>query len=126
MAEQFNLGLKMTKSDPTSIFLDGPSLTAAIHSRKEVAHDETGELFCFVYQDRLFMESRPYGAYTLTNFKHWRKWRDALEEELRAKGITRYYALVDSLEKFRWCEFLGMRSNLETINDNIEIMVRDI
>lgn len=107
------------------IYLDGPSLTAAIRNRNPIAEDSTGDFAGYVYQDRLFIDSYLRGPFVLSTYKHWLKCRDEFEVSLRARGIHTYYALVDSPEKFRWCKFIGMKSNYETIDNTMEIMKRE-
>lgn len=80
----------------------------------------------YLYYDRVFVDTQLNGPFTLSTYKHWLKVQESLEKTLKSKGITRYYALVDSYLKFRWCEFVGMRSNLEVFDDVIEVMVKDI
>lgn len=89
--------------------------------------DETGEVSAFVYDGRLFGHVELFVSEpSLSDFKRWKSILKDFDNVLRERGIERYYTLVDSLEKFRWCEFLGLETTYVTINDNIELMVKEL
>jgi hypothetical protein len=109
---------------------DGPLLSQAIADRKEIVEHETGSLYIWVYDDRVFIDSKLYGDFVLSNFKVWKKIRIELEAHLISYGISEYYALVDSPSKFRWCSWLGMKTANELIllegYPPIEIMKKEL
>jgi hypothetical protein len=107
-------------------FLDGPSVSLAIQSRKKVYEDESGRIYIYMLGDDPIIESRLDADFVLKNFKHWRVVQNELEEALRARGFKRYFALVDSYDKFRWCEWLGMHTTYVTYNDTIELMIKEL
>lgn len=106
--------------------MDGQSLIRGTLHRNDVYVDDTGTLGCFVVEDRVFAHVELNAEPTLENFKHWKNVLTEFELQLENRGISRYYAAVDSVEKFRWCEFLGMQSNLEVFGNKIEIMVKEL
>lgn len=110
----------------TSTSWVGRSPTLAIRNRKEVYEDETGILYIHVVDDRIFAETILYGPHSLSTYKHWLRVLRTFERSLMDRGIDRYWAVVDSYEKYRWCEFLGFESADEMLGDTIEFMVKDL
>jgi len=100
-------------------------LEQAMMGRKLIATDPTGSMYLWIFDDMIFVDTYLAGPFTLSTYKHWRKVRDELESQFKEKGIYEYFALVDTFEKFRWCEFLGFKAAEVTINDKIEVMVRN-
>lgn len=126
MDEQFNSGSNPEKSEKTATYWDGPLLSQAIQNRKRIYDDDTITLYAFVYNDRVFIDSKLYGPHTLSSYKHWLTVRDCLDVELESKGVKEFYAIVDSPEKFRWCEFIGMETTYTVLDDKYEIMKREV
>lgn len=110
----------------TSTSWVGRSPTLAIKHRREVYSDDTGILYVHEVDDRIFAETVLYGPFTLSTYKHWKLVLRAFEDGLRDRGITRYWAAVDSQEKYRWCEFLGFRAGGEILGPVIELMVKEL
>lgn len=77
-----------------------------------------------MYNGIAIMESDPVGPFVLSTFKRWKQIQRTLEENLRERGFTEYYALVDSQERFRWCRYLGFKSAELMLNETIELMVK--
>lgn len=79
-----------------------------------------------MYNGIAIMESNPVGPFILSTFKRWKQIQSTLEENLRERGFTEYYAMVDSQEKFRWCRYLGFKPFDLSLNDVIEVMVKEL
>lgn len=103
----------------------GRQLTLAMRNRKEVYEDETGILYIHVVDDRIFAETQLYGPFNLSTYRHWLNVLRDFERGLMDKGINRYWAIVDTYDKYRWCEFLGFTAAGEVVGD-IEFMVKDL
>lgn len=88
--------------------------------------DDSGEISAYVFNARLWGHVELFNMPPrLSDYKHWKEVLKEFELSLKSKGISRYYTLVDSESKFRWCKFLGMQSNYETLGNEIEVMVKD-
>jgi hypothetical protein len=106
-------------------YLDGQLLSQVIQNRKRIASDETGDMYLYIFDNMVFVDTNLVGPFKLSTYKHWLSIRNALEKTFLDKGLFQYYALVDSQEKFRWCEFLGFKSANVLLGDKIELMVRN-
>lgn len=126
MDEQFNSDSTVMKSVRTSTFWDGKLLSQAIQNRKPVYGDHTGSLWLVPYNGIVIMESDPRGPFVISTFRRWKQIQKTLEDNLRDRGLTHYFALVDSDVKYRWCRFLGFRSAELMLTDTIELMVKEI
>ena len=100
-------------------FLDGPSLSQAIQSRKLVAEDETCKIWAWTLGDFIGIDTRiyDYEDTKLSTYKHWKY--------LRAAGYNVYLTVVDSAVKFRWCEWWGFETTYVTLGE-AELMIKEI
>ena len=78
------------------------------------------------YNGIVIMESRLAGPFVTSTFKRWKQIQGVLEDNLRSRGFTEYYAMVDGFDKFRWCQFLGFKSAELMLTDEIELMVKEL
>lgn len=88
--------------------------------------DHTGALWLVTYNGIIIMESRPIGPFVNSTFKRWKQIQSVLEDNLRSRGFTEYYAMVDGFDKFRWCRFLGFKSAELMLSSEVELMVKEL
>lgn len=107
--------------------MDGPYLSLAIQNRKKAYEDDTCTIWYWNLGEFIGIDTRieVEGTPTLSNYKHWKKIMAILEDDLREANFEMYIACVDSVEKFRWCEWLGFESTYITM-EPIELMFKEL
>jgi hypothetical protein len=106
--------------------LDGPSLLAAIQSRRIIYQDETGVLYYSESPGRHWIGAVLEQPIHLSTIKHFKSIIAALSEELKSKGISELYTVVSSVRRFRFAELFGFETNLEVINNQYEVMRKEL
>ena len=128
MAKQSNSALSKDLQEKILTFLDGLSHIQVTPPHR-IYQDETGYLDVTVStngdQSFIVCDTKLNGPFTLSTFKHWRKVIQTFEDDLKSRGIYRYLAMVDSYEKFRWCEWVGMHTTEITIGGVAEVMAKE-
>lgn len=144
MDAQSNSDLNLTPETETLTSSDGPQpsketpkfnwetddLFAIIANKKKCVEDDTARMWVSVHKGRVFIETRLYGPFVVSTYKHWKTIQSQLEDILREKGFTEYFALIDTEPKLRWMHFLGFGFAGEslTLSDgsSIDVMVRNL
>lgn len=108
-------------------FLDGPSLTQAIQSRSLIYEDETCKIWAWALGDFIGIDTRiyDYEDTKLSTYKHWKRLREVLENDIRKAGHKVYFTTVDDPVKFRWCEWWGMETTYVTLG-TVELMIKEV
>ena len=121
-----NSDLNQTDQGTTLTFSVGPSPFPETQIRKVIYEDEY--LRChgvWETDGRFFIHNDLYEPQKPSHIKHYKKFLEALEEQLRSKGFDKYYTFADSPNGFRYNTMMGFRSNLEVWDDIYEVMVKD-
>ena len=107
--------------------MDGQSPTPATQIRNLIYEDETGKLFGVLEIDgRFFIHSILYAPEKLSVIKHYKNILHALEDQLRSRGVEKYYTMADSENGFRFNKLMGFETNLEVWDDIYEVMVKEL
>ena len=104
----------------------GPLITQVTLNRKLIFEDESGTIHLTLFNNKVLLDSQPYGPFTKSMLAHYLDIQEVLEDRLRGFDINRVWCIVDSPERKRWVEFLGYQFNDESWNGSIDVMYKDI
>ena len=66
------------------------------------------------------------GRVTKANIKHWHSVFDAMDRQLKSKGVECYYTMVSDSGRYRFAKHFGFKTTKVVINQEIEIMRKDL
>ena len=102
-----------------------PSVETPIH--KVIYEDEYGKCYGVLdYAGRFFVHNEFKDPSKVESIKHYKEVQAELEDQLRQRGLKRYFTMADSVENFKFCQMFGFQTALEVWEDKYEIMVKEL
>lgn len=90
--------------------------TRETHNLESVYKDDDGEVFLGTNGTRLYLHAHLFGArpFPLSKYKHFLNVLLTIQIELKKRGWTELFTYVTSLPKFKFAEWAGFQTTLET------------
>lgn len=105
---------------------DGPCLTPETQTRNVIVDNELGKLYGVLEIDGRFYIHTDFFQPDRAKIKQYKETLNNLEDNLRDRGLKRYFTMADSVEGFRFNKLMGFNTIYEVWNDQYEVMVKEL
>lgn len=104
----------------------GLSATPETLAFKTIYSDDTCVVTLTVTPLGLLIGAVKLATLTKATRRHWMLVMDELEQMMKDRGITEYYALVGSADNYRFAKHFGFKTEKITIGPTFELMRKEI